>query len=159
MLSSSSCSGSVAFHLPRLSLITDHHSQFPQFLSSDLLLPYLHCVFLSNQRSLLLNCRPQTIDIHEAGHSGTAPFICTVSKGTKATSHTMEPLPHVLGVREEQFPGFTVEWLLASNDSRGCKQLIILCKHLFWFNVITNLPFVMLVGKKDYTKGKRCLMK
>lgn len=29
---------------------------------------------------------PQTIDIHEVGHSGLAPFICTVSKGTKATS-------------------------------------------------------------------------
>lgn len=104
LLSSSSCSGSVALHLPWLSLIADHHSQFPQFLSSDLLLSYLHCLFLSNQRSLLLNCRPQTIDIHEVGHSGTAPFICTVSKGTKATSHTMEPFPHVLGVREEQFP-------------------------------------------------------
>lgn len=103
VLSSSSCSGSVALHLPWLSLIADHHSHFPQFLSSDLL-PYLHCLFLSNQRSLLLNCRPQTIDIHEAGHSGTAPFICTVSKGTKATSHTMEPFPHVLGVREDQFP-------------------------------------------------------
>lgn len=96
MLSSSSCSGSVALRLPRLFLIADHHSQFPRFLSSAL--------SFSAQPGKPVSYKPQTIDIHEAGHSGTAPLICTVSKGTKATSHTMEPFPHMLGVTEKQFP-------------------------------------------------------
>lgn len=44
-----------------------------------------------------LYLRPETIDIHEFGHSGPSPFICTVRKETKATSHSVEPHVRVTG--------------------------------------------------------------
>lgn len=120
---SSSCSISVALHLhlPCMSLIAGHLSHFPHCLSPNFLIPYLHCLFLCNHRSLLLNYKPQTIHIHEGGHSSTAPIHMYSEQRDKShlTHHRALP-PHATGYRGPVSSKVSLQiWLLPSND-RTC---------------------------------------
>ena len=73
-------------------------AHFPRLLSPHCDLLCLHCPLLHNQRSLLLNSglRQLTfmrLDIPVQPHS-----YVQWAKGTKATSHTIQPIPHMQGL-------------------------------------------------------------
>lgn len=101
---SSSCSISVALHLPCMSLISGHLSHFTHCLSPNFLIPNLHCLFCATTEACFLTTNLRQLTFMRLDIPVQPLFICTVSKGTKATSHTTEPFPHMQWVTEDQFP-------------------------------------------------------
>lgn len=117
----------VALHLPRSSLIADRHSRFFHILSPHLLAPYLNCLLLHNQRSLLFNGKLRQLtfmrlDIPVEPHS-----YVQWAKGQKPPHTPRSPSPTCYG-DSQHLQTLLLKWSF-------CPKEVVWWWNLIWFNV------------------------